>query len=351
MKLHNDFAQRLGVEHAIIQAPMAGGATTPELVAAVSNAGALGSFAAAILPPQSIAGETAKVRALTQKPFNVNVFILDAPTPSQHELAQAMEWLRPIREELGLEPATAPQKFCENSREQIRALIEAAPPVVSSTFGVLDAETVSRFHDKGCLVIGTATNVAEGKAWQDAGADFVCAQGAEAGAHRGTFIGDPQRSMIGLVALIPQMADALDVPVIAAGGIMNGRGIAAALILGASAVQLGTAFLTCPEAGIPSAWKERLRRARDDETVVTRAFTGKHARALANEFIERMKDRDVPTYPVQNALTAEIRQAAAKQARMQYFSLWAGQGAPMSRSLPAAELVRTLVEETRRVLA
>ena len=230
-------------------------------------------------------------------------------------------------------------------------LLDCAPPVVSFTFGVLDSKTVRQFHDKGSLVIGTGTNVAEAEAWQDAGADFVCAQGAEAGAHRGTFIGDPQRSMIGLVALIPQIADALDIPVIAAGGIMDGRGIAAALTLGASAVQMGTAFLACPEAGISPAWKERLRAAKDDETELTRAFTGKYARALTNEFILRMKDRKVPEYPVQNALTMEIRMAAAKQGRMEFFSLWAGQGAPMSRSLPAAELVRTLVEETRRILA
>ncbi len=292
-----------------------------------------------------------KCARLRQKPFNVNLFLLKPASLSQHEIAQALEWLKPIRAELGLPPATLPQKFCEDSREQLAAVLDCAPPVVSFTFGVLDSETVRRFHDKGSLVNGTATNIAEAEVWQSAGADFVCAQGAEAGAHRGTFLGDPQRSMIGLIALLPQMVDAVGIPVIAAGGIMDGRGIAAALTLGASAVQMGTAFLTCPEAGIAPAWKERLRESRDDETEITRAFTGKYARALSNELIARMKDREVPEYPVQNALTMEIRQAAAKQGRMELFSLWAGQGAPPSRGLPAAELVRKLVEETERILA
>jgi len=252
----------------------------------------------------------------------------------------------------GLTHVPDPARFCEDPREQFAALLQLAPPVVSFTFGLLDAHTVTQFKRAGSLVIGTATTVAEALAWEAVGADFICAQGAEAGAHRGTFLGGFEESCIGLIALIPQVAAAVKRPVIAAGGIMDGRGIAAALILGAQAAQLGTAFLGCPESGIPAVWKQKLREARDDSTRLTRTFSGRHARGIVNEFMERMRafEGDVPAYPIQNALTGEIRQVAAKLERPEFMSLWAGQGVAMSRPLPAGELVRTLVEELQAIL-
>lgn len=346
------FTTTVGIDYPIVQAPMAGGATTPELVAAVSNAGALGSFAAAILSPSAIVEGVKRIRSLTSRPFNVNLFVLEQPHPTESEIARAQARLEPFRAALGLGAPSMPSKFCEDSREQIAALVPLAPPVVSFTFGLLDAETVTQFKRAGSLVIGTATTTAEARAWEGAGADFICAQGAEAGAHRGTFISSFEESCVGLMALIPQAAAAVQRPVIAAGGIMNGRGIAASLILGAQAAQLGTAFLCCPESGIPAAWKQKLREARDDSTRLTRTFSGRHARGIVNEFMERMRpfEGDVPAYPVQNALTGEIRQAAAKLGRTEFMSLWAGQGVSMSRSLPAGELVRTLVEELQAIL-
>jgi nitronate monooxygenase len=187
------------------------------------------------------------------------------------------------------------------------------------------------------------------RACEAAGVDFVCAQGFEAGGHRGTFLGDLENSAIGLMALVPQIVDAVKIPVIAAGGIMDGRGIAAAFALGADAAQLGTAFLTCTESGIHQDYKRRLLSASDDSTRLTRTFSGRYARGIVNEFMERMRpfEKDVPAYPVQNALTADLRQAAMKQNRMEYYSMWAGQGAGMSRAMPAAELVAKLVDETR----
>lgn len=348
----SQFAETVGIDYPIVQAPMVGGATTPELVAAVSNAGALGSFAAAILPPSAIVEGVKRIRSLTSRPFNVNLFVLEQPRPTESELERAQAHLEPFRAALGLGPASAPSKFCEEPREQIAALLSLAPPVVSFTFGLLDAETVAQFKGAGSLVMGTATTVAEALAWEAAGADFICAQGAEAGAHRGTFLGGFEESCIGLMALIPQVAAAVKRPVIAAGGIMDGRGIAAALILGAQAAQLGTAFLCCPESGIPSVWKQKLREARDDSTRLTRTFSGRHARGIVNEFMERMRpfEGDVPAYPIQNALTGEIRQVAAKLGRPEFMSLWAGQGASMSRPLPAGELVRTLMEELHAIL-
>lgn len=232
--------------HPIIQAPMAGGATTPELVAAVSNAGGLGSLAGVMLPPERLREEIRKIRTLTDRPFNVNLFVLKPVAVAQAELEAAMERLQPIRAELGLPPGKAPAKFSENFEAQLEVLLEEKPPVVSFHFDLLPAFQVERLHQAGCKVIGTATNVAEALAWQEAGADYISAQGAEAGGHRGTFIGPFEHAMTGTLALLPQVVAAVKIPVLAAGGIMDGRGIAAALLLGASAVQMGTAFLTCP---------------------------------------------------------------------------------------------------------
>ncbi|HYQ37574.1 MAG TPA: nitronate monooxygenase [Pseudomonas sp.] len=347
MPVSNALTTLLGLRHPLIQAPMAGGATTPELVAAVSNAGALGSFAAATLSPAAMREGVARVRQLTERPFNVNLFVLDEPAPSDDEVARAQARLDPLRAELGLPPGGRPARFCEDNRAQLETLIELAPPVVSFTFGLLDAATVARLHAAGSLVIGTATTVAEARAWEAVGADLICAQGCEAGGHRGTFLGDPQQANIGLMALLPQVAAAVQVPVIAAGGLMDGRGIAASLLLGAQAAQLGTAFLCCPESGIPALWKEAILAAGDDSTRLTRAFSGRYARGIANDFMRRFaaEEQQVPAYPVQNALTADIRQAATRQGRAEYLSLWAGQGAGMARALPAAELVRVLMDE------
>lgn len=341
----------IGINHPIVQGPMNGG-SPPELVAAVSNAGALGSFAASLLSPDAMAEGVRKIRSLTDRPFNVNLFILDRPAPTEAELSRALDLLAPFRTSLGLAPGSVPKKFCEDFREQVEALLELAPPVVSFTFGVLDSETVTRFKRAGCFVIGTATTAAEAQAWEKAGADCICAQGAEAGGHRATFLGDFEQSCIGLMALIPQVTASVKIPVIAAGGMMNGRGIAASLILGAQAGQLGTAFLSCPESGIAPAWRTQLQQARDDSTRLTRTLSGRYARGIVNEFMERMRSHEdeVPPYPVQNALTTEMRQTATKQGRAEYMSLWAGQAAGMCRPMPAAQLVKTLAEELRAVL-
>lgn len=336
----------------IIQAPMAGGATTPELVAAVSNAGGLGSLAGVLLSPNRLREAIHQIRQLTDQPFNVNLFVLEPVEVELGVLEAALDRLQPIRAELGLPPAAAPQKFSEDFGAQLEVLLEEKPPVVSFHFDIVSAQVVERLHKAGCKVIGTATNVAEALAWEQAGADYVCAQGGEAGGHRGTFIGPFEQSMTGTLALVPQVADAVKVPVIAAGGIMDGRGIAAALLLGASAVQMGTAFLTCPESGAHPMYKQALLEAKGDPTVVTPTFSGRPARGLRNAFIERMQpyEAQVPPYPIQNALTGEIRQAAAKAGRIEYMSLWAGQAASLCRNLPAAELVETLMQETQTVL-
>jgi len=347
------------MRHPLIQAPMAGGATTPELVAAVSNAGALGSLAAPLLSPQAIAEQTKSIRALTREPFGINLFVQPVPQPSDDAIRYAKELLEPVWRGFGWDRLPTPAKWCEDFASQFDALLEARPAVASFTFGILSAAQVDRLHAAGILVVGTATDIAEALAWQEIGADAVCAQGIEAGGHRGSFLA-PQELGSGTLALVPRMVDAVRIPVIAAGGIMDGRGMAAALALGAQAVQLGTAFLACPESGIHAAYKARLREAAASParalTCLTRAFSGRYARGLVNRYIETMQpvEREVPAYPVQNALTGSIRAHAAKTNDPEWMSLWAGQGVGAIRAMPAGELVATLMQEldeARRALA
>ena len=325
------------------------GACTTDLTVAISNAGGLGPVAAAALPPETIHREIAEVRKRTNKPFNVNLFVLGEPQADAQQVARALELLAPIREELGLPPGKPLEQYCPNNAAQMEAVLEARPAMASFTFGILSKAQVEALKSRGILVMGTATNVEEARAWEAAGADLVCAQGGEAGAHRGTFLGDFEGSLVGTMALAPQVVDAVRVPVIAAGGIMDGRGIAAALMLGAAGVQMGTAFLTSPESGISEAWRKAVRGARDTDTRVSRIYSGRYARGIVNEFMRKLTPvaDEIPPYPIQNALTGPIRQAAGKAGRAEYLSLWAGQAASMSRGLPAAELFAALVRETQ----
>ncbi|RKE25627.1 nitronate monooxygenase [Paraburkholderia sp. BL23I1N1] len=345
------FAARFELRVPVVQAPMAGGATTPAMVAAVSNAGGLGFLAAAALPPEKIASEVAAIRALTDRPFGVNLFVLEPAAPDEATVRHALEAIDPLRADLGLPPGQPLERYAPDFRAQLDTLIELRVPVASFTFGLLSADDVARLHANGLYVIGTATHVAEGVAWRDAGADAVAAQGAEAGAHRGTFIGAFEEALVGTMALVPQLVDATGLPVLAAGGIMDGRGIVAALALGAQAAVMGTAFLTCLESAIPQAWKTRVRSMSDTSTSVTRAITGRHARGIRNPLMQRLSEsaHRVAPYPVQNALTQELRQIASRADNGDYLSLWSGQGAPLGRKrregLGAAELVGQLEEE------
>ncbi len=346
------FAGLLGIEFDIIQAPMTGGPSTPELAAAVSNAGGLGSLGGGMLSPEKIREEVAAVRRLTERPFALNLFVLETAHPEPETVERAVRLLQPLRDELGL-PAHSPiTKFSESFEEQFEALVESAPAVASFTFGILDERQVEALHRRRTLVCGTATTVAEARAWEAVGADMVCAQGAEAGGHRGTFLDSSENSLIGTMALVPQMRDAVRIPVIAAGGIMDGRGIAAARMLGASGVQMGTAFLLCPEAGTSAPWREALRNGAERPTRVSRVYSGKAARGLVNEFMLRLLpvEHEIPPYPVQNALSGPIRRAAAQANRSEFLSLWAGQGVGLCREIPAGELVRVLARETQEVL-
>lgn len=347
------FAERFDLRLPLVQAPMAG-ATSPALVAAACNAGALGSLGAAALAPEQLAVDVAAIGAATSRPFAVNLFVLPPALPDDATVRRALDAIDPLRAELGLPPGHALDRYAPDFRAQLDMLVALRVPVASFTFDVLSAADVARLKAAGSYVIGTATHVAEGVAWRAAGADAIAAQGAEAGGHRGTFIGTFEDALIGTMALVPQLVDALeDVPVLAAGGIMDGRGIAAALALGAQAAQLGTAFLSCAENPIAQAWKERLARCADNETTVTRAISGRYARGIRNALVERLAatpDRIAP-YPVQNALTQELRRVAGLAGKGDYLSLWAGQAAALGRArragLSVADLVAALDAEWR----
>jgi nitronate monooxygenase len=349
----NDFCRKYDLTIPVILAPMGGGPSTPELVAAVSNAGGLGSLAAAYSNRDGIAKEIARVRELSARPFAVNLFSPQAQLPlndGNDGLNAVADFLRPYHERLGLAPPQLPQKPIENFDEQLDAVAKAAPPIVSFTFGLLPAQATERLKSQGVYLIGTATTVEEARQLEQAGVDAVIAQGSEAGAHRGTFAVPAEEALIGTVALVPQVADSVRVPVIASGGIMDGRGIVAALALGASAVQMGTAFLACKEAGTSAAYRAALAQAREDQTTLTRAFSGRMARGLRNEFIEHWNAAGLShlPYPWQNAFTQQMRRAAASAQQAGLLSLWAGQGIRMLREGTAAELMAELKDQVRQ---
>jgi nitronate monooxygenase len=345
----NDLLKRLGIEHPIIQAPMAGGPTTPELVAAVSNAGGLGSLGAAYLTPSQITEAIRQIRLLTDQPFNVNLFAGGYEARPHADAGPMLAVLAEVHEELGLPPPVLAEPAIDPFPEQFEAVLQARPAVFSFTFGMPDAYAMTRLKKSGMAALGTATTVEEVYRLVEAGVDGIVAQGAEAGGHRGTFGAAFETSMVPVLDLVAGIVAALPVPVIGSGGLMDGRDITAAMKRGASAVQLGTAFLTCPESGASAAYKRALLDARTDTTVVTRVFSGRPARGLRNAFIVRLEGKEdvILPYPLQNALTRPMRTAAARKGDSGFLSLWAGQGVARVRVLPAAELVRHLVEEMK----
>jgi len=346
-------AELLGIEHPIIQAPMAG-ASNAVLAAAVSNAGGLGGFGGTDTSPEDLRAVIRDIRRRTSKPFIVNLYVGKAEpyvAPSRSEEA-LMAALQPAH--IALEAGDPPGSLDLLARadEQFAVAIEERVPVFSSHFGLPAPSIVDALKANGTRVISTATTVEEAIQLVAAGADAVIAQGSEAGGHRGTFSSEPERAQIGTLALVPQIADAVSVPVIAAGGIMDGRGIAAAVMLGASGVQMGTAFVTCPETGANSAYVRRLLSADAGDAGMTDAVSGRPMRVLRNRLVDLLEQNRAHRidFPEQLSMTRNLRKAAFARNDDAFLPLWAGQGAPLARALPAAALMKSLIAETERLL-
>ena len=341
------FLRSLGIEIPIIQAPMSGGLSTPELAAAVSNAGGLGSLGCGYLTPDQLLDEFQRTRRLTGKPLNINLFAGGYHERNDQNPQPMLQFLAEVHEKLGLPVPVLPSVPPNPFPAQLEAVLEAAPEVFSFTFGIPRTEALAPVRNRGIRVVGTATTLDEARALESAGVDAIVAQGSEAGAHRGTFLGSFESSMVPTLDLVRQIHAAISIPVIASGGLMDGRDIARALESGAEAVQLGTVFLSCPEAGTSAPYRRALLSAGQDTTVITRAYSGRPARGLRNHFIEQLagRERDILPYPMQNSLTRPMRTASAKAGDSEYLSLWAGQGVSRVRELPAAELVAQLASE------
>jgi nitronate monooxygenase len=338
----------LKIKYPIIQAPMAL-ADSPALVAAVSNQGGLGSLGAALFTPEQIHEKIKEIRSLTDKPFAINLFAPTTPKKyAEGEIENAVKALNYFRQKLGIPLIDKIEiKPAPSFEEKLTVILEEKIPVFSFTFGILPAELIKKCKSQGVSVIGTATTVREAKILEKNGVDMVVAQGYEAGGHRGTDlkITDLDYALIGTMALVPQVVDAVGIPVIASGGI-------ASFALGAGGVQMGTAFLCCPESSIHAAHRKLLLESTDESTRLTTAFTGRMARSLKNAFLVAMEKKNffIPDFPIQSALVKDIREAAQKQNNPDYMSLWAGQASRLCQNKPAAQLFNELIAEVKEIL-
>lgn len=354
--LKNEMTEFLKIKYPIIQAPMAGGITTSKLVAEVSNSGGLGMIGAGYMSPLQIRKQIQEIKQLTSNPFGINLFVPNEFKILENEITSANQFLNPIRQKLNLhqkdnvEIPTYLQVF-ENFIEQIKIVIEEKVPICSFTFGLPSKEVIDELKQANIILIGTATTVTEAVENEKAGMDLVVVQGSEAGGHRGNFINRAQESLVGLMSLIPQVVDNVNIPVIAAGGIMDARGLMASICLGAMGIQMGTAFLTCVESGAHKVHKEAILNADEDQTVLTRSFSGKWARGIKNEFILEMQNHEslLPNFPVQNTLTQDIRKASAAQNNQDFMSLWSGQSPRLAKSQTVESLIKNMMAAAKKI--
>jgi nitronate monooxygenase len=346
------FCARFGLRVPILLAPMAG-ASAPSLSIAVANAGGLGSCGVLLMQPEEIIAWVNEVRSKSNGAFQLNNWIPDPP-PLRDRAHEARvcdflaNWGPPVPPEAG--DATPP-----DFSAQSEAMLAASPPIISSVMGLYPSEFVARLKAKGIFWFANISTVSEARAAEAAGADVVVAQGSEAGGHRGCFeAAAAERQQVGLFALLPAVVDAVRVPVVATGGIADARGVAAALILGASAAQIGTGFLRCPEAQIHPAWAAALAETAPEGTMVSRAFSGRAGRSIATDYVRAATADSAPSpapYPVQRGLTATMRSVGQRQGDVNRIQAWAGQSAALARAEPAADLVHHIWDSARSLVA
>lgn len=346
----------LGIRYPIVQGPFGGGSSTVKLASTISNCGGLGGYGAQSLDAEQIQSLVSEIKAATNAPFAVNLWV---PLPGEREYRltpaefdRQISRLRPYFDELGLAEPAYPTTVGLSYDTQIEALLAAQPSVISFIMGIPDQSVIDEARTRGIVTIGTATTVDEAVAIEAAGLDAVVASGSDAGGHRGAFLRPVGESLVGTFSLIPQVADAVSIPIIAAGGVADARGVTAALALGADGVQIGTAFLVANESGASPAYREKLLSDEAKTTVLTTVFSGRSARGVPNRFLEeyRKYEDDIPDYPIQGGLTAAIRSAANEQGRAEFISLWAGQAASLIRPGSITEIFEMLVAETERLL-
>jgi len=331
--------ETLGIDDPIVLGPF-GGLSSIELTALVSNAGGLGSFGLYGYTPERITDTIARLRERTSRPFAVNLWLPtgDEITPADIDLTPHLAAMAPLYAQAGIAPPVPPERFLPDIADQMLAVMDAAPTALSVVYGVPSRELIAAAHRRGIRIIGTATTVAEAIALDDAGVDVIVATGAEAAGHRVSFLRAAEDSLVGTFALIPQVVDAVSVPVVAAGGIADRRGVAAAFALGASGVQVGTAFLRTRESAATDAHRAAIARAAADDSVLTRAMSGRVARGIPNRAMRELEAAPIAPFPAQNWLTGVFRAAAAARDDGELLSLWAGQSAPLATRERAADV-------------
>jgi nitronate monooxygenase len=350
----NRLTSRLGLQYPIIQGPL-GGLSSQRLTAAVSNYGGLGSFGAHGLKPEAIRNVIREIKALTPKPFAMNLWVSmedeGAFTSTEEAFRRSLAPLAKHIESVGGgKPSYGPYEPIR-FEDQVQVLLEEGISVFSFIYGIPSKQILDEFRRKGIVLIGTATTVNEATALEQAGVDVIAASGFEAGGHRGSFLQSPEDSLTGTMALVPQVVDAVKLPVVAAGGIGDARGIVAAFALGAEGVQIGTAFLACEESGANTLHRKALLSGQARQTALTRGFTGRLARGIKNRLIDELSQKDVEilAYPLQRALVRHLSIPAEKAGRSDLLPLWAGQSANLSRCTDARSLLDTLVKEVSEI--
>ena len=343
----NSFSKALGLKYPIIQAPMASAASV-ELAAAVSNAGGLGSLGLSYHKLENIISDYNKITNKTNHSVNLNFMTHKNPSINVTKNKKFKNHITKYYKEYGINYIPKINNTCETfNSDQLNLLLHMNPKVVSFHFGLPKAAFIKKIKEQNIYIISSATTVEEAKILENSGADAVIAQGFEAGGHRGTFHSSYKEGEIGLFSLLPQIVDNVQLPVIAAGGIADGRGIAAAFMLGAKGVQLGTAFLTCPEASVHPLWIKALNNSKERETRITSAFTGRPARGIVNRLLREMdgKENILPDFPTVGSIIKPLANSASLIGDEDFLSLWAGQSAPMSQNIPARDLIEKLVKE------